>query len=108
MFRVLGWMWGVVGAVVGVAVGVAGAILGIRNGKRMTRREESFLKMKRWNAFDSFYTTLIAAGFLCLMSGLVLAYSRLWDDIYALLLLSSVFLFIGCLNAIIRVRALQT
>ena len=104
----LGWVWGVVGAVVGVAVGVAGAILGIQNGKRMTRGEESFLKMKRWDAFDSFYTILIAAGFFCLISGLVFAYSKLWDDIYVLLLLSSALLFTGCLNAIIRVRALQT
>jgi hypothetical protein len=108
VFRVLGWVWGVVGAVVGVAVGVGGAILGIQNGKRMTRGEESFLKMRRWNAFDLFYIILIAAGFFCLISGLIFAYSKLWDDIYALLLLSSVFLFAGCLNAVIRVRALQT
>jgi hypothetical protein len=104
----LGWEWGVIGAVVGVAVGVAGAILGMQNGKRIMRGEAGFLKMKTWNAFDSFYTILIAAGFFCLVSGLVFASSKLWGDISALLLLSSAFLFIGCLNALIRVQALQT
>jgi len=104
----LDWIWGIVGAIVGTVVGIAGATIGVWNGKRMVRGEESFLKMKRWDAFDSFYTVLIAAGFFCLISGLVFTYSKLWNDIYALLLLSSALLFIGCLNAIIRVRTLQT
>lgn len=104
----IGWMWGVVGAIVGTALGTAGAVLGVWNGRRIARGEESFLKMKRWNICDSFYTLLIITGLLCLIGGLLSIRFEMMNDGFALCLLSSAFLYIGCLNAIIRVRTLQT
>lgn len=57
-----GWMWGMVGGIAGTVLGIAGAALGAYNAKRVARGEEGFLRMKRWNAYDSFYTFLIVAG----------------------------------------------
>jgi hypothetical protein len=104
----IGWMWGVVGGIIGTAVGVAGAVLGVWNGRRIARGEESFLKMKRWNMCDSFYTFLITAGLLCLIGGLLSIHLEIMDDGFALCLFSLGFFNVGCLNAILRVRALQT
>ena len=104
----IGWMWGVVGAIAGTVLGVTGAVLGAWNGRRIARGEESFLKMKRWNVCDFFYTFLITVGLLCLTGGLLSIHFEMRNDGFALCLLSSAFLFTGCLNAIIRVRALQT
>ena len=102
----LGWMWGVVGAVVGMVLGVTGAAVGVYNGKRIARGEESLLRTKKWTLYDSFYTFLIVIGLLSLTASLFFIRSETMDDAYALSLLSFAFLFAGCLNAIVRVRAL--
>ncbi len=100
-------MWAVVGAIVGAAMGLAGASIGVSNSRRIARREESFLEMKKWNIFDSFYTSMIVAGLLTLAFGLLFIRFEMTIDSYALVLLSLAFLFTGSLNAIIRIRALQ-
>lgn len=102
----LGWMWGVVGAVAGTVLGVTGAAIGVYSSRRVARGEENLLRMKKWNLFDSFYTVLIVAGLLFLTASLFFIRSEMIDDGYALSLFSLGFLFSGCLNAIIRVRAL--
>ena len=103
-----GWIWGVVGAIVGTVGGITGAAIGTWNSKRMVRGEESFLKMKKWNVYDFFYTFLIIVGLLALIGSLLLIEFQMTRDAFPLSLFSLVFLFIGCLNAVIRVRALQT
>jgi len=102
------WMWGSVGAIVGTVLGVTGAAIGVWNSRRIARGEESFLKMKKWNAYDSLYTSMIVAGLLTLVVGLPSIRLEMTNDSYALVLFSLVFFFGGGLNAIIRVRALQT
>jgi len=102
------WMWGVVGAIVGTVLGVAGASIGVWNSRRIAEGEQGFLEMKKWNIYDSFYTSMITAGLLTLMTGLVFIRFEMINDGYALVLFSLGFLFVGSLNAIIRVRALQT
>ena len=102
------WMWGVVGAIVGTVLGVAGASIGVWNSRRIAEGEQGFLEMKKWNIYDSFYTSMITAGLLILVISLVFIRFGMMNDGYALVLFSLGFLFIGSLNAIIRVRALQT
>lgn len=104
----IGWMWGVVGAIVGTVLGVTGAVIGVWNGRRIARGEESFLKMKRWNVCDFCYTFMITVGLLCLIGGLLSIRFEMINDGFALCLFSLTFLGTGCLNVIIRVRALQT
>jgi len=102
----LGWRWGVVGGIAGAVLGITGAAIGVYNSKRIARGEEGFVTMKRWNVYDSFYTFLIIAGLLSLTASLFFIRSEMMDDGYALSLFSLTFLFIGSLNAIVRVRAL--
>lgn len=102
----IGWMWGVVGAIAGTMLGVTGAAIGAYNSKRIVRGGESFLGMKKWNVYDSFYVFLIIVGLLSLKASLFLIRSEMMDDGYASSLLSLAFLSTGGLNATIRVRAL--
>ena len=101
-----GWMWGVVGGIAGAVLGVTGAAIGVYNSKRIARGEEGLVTIKRWNVYDSFYTFLIIAGLLSLTASLFFIRSEMMDDGYALSLFSLALLGAGCLNAIIRVRAL--
>jgi hypothetical protein len=102
------WMWGVVGALFGKVLGVAGASISVWNSRRIARGEQSFLAMKKWNIYDSFYKAMIVAGLLTLVISLPSIRFEMINESYALILLSSAFLFAGSLNALIRVRALQT
>lgn len=101
-----GWMWGVIGGIAGTVLGVTGAAIGAYNSRRIARGEEGFLRMKKWNLYDSFDIFLIIVGLLSLTASLFFIRSEMMDDGYALSLISLGLLFTGCLNAIIRVRAL--
>jgi hypothetical protein len=101
-------MWGIVGTIVGTAVGLAGAAIDLRNSRRAVREEKNLLKMRKWNIYDSFYTSMIVAGLSTLIPGLVFIRFEMTNGAYALVLLSFSFLFTGTLSAIIRVRALQS
>jgi hypothetical protein len=102
------WMWGAVGAIVGTVLGITGGTIGVWNCRRIARGQESFLKVKKWNIYDSLYTAIMIVGLLTLVMGLLSIRFNMIDDSYALVLFSLVFLFAGSLNAIIRVRVLQT